>query len=76
MTEPAVRVDAITKSFGDVHAVRGISFEAPRGSVLGILGPNGAGKTTVVDILCTLLTPESGSATVAGHDVVSSAGRG
>ncbi|MDS1115207.1 ATP-binding cassette domain-containing protein [Gordonia westfalica] len=70
MTEPAVRVDAITKSFGDVHAVRGISFEAPRGSVLGILGPNGAGKTTVVDILCTLLTPDSGSATVAGHDVV------
>ncbi len=70
MTEPAVRVDAITKSFGDVHAVRGISFEVPRGNVLGILGPNGAGKTTLVDILCTLITPDSGSATVAGHDVV------
>ncbi|TYQ09938.1 UNVERIFIED_ORG: ABC-2 type transport system ATP-binding protein [Gordonia westfalica J30] len=69
MTEPAVRVDAITKSFGDVHAVRGISFEVPRGSVLGILGPNGAGKTTLVDILSTLITPDSGSATVAGHDV-------
>ncbi|QMU21816.1 ATP-binding cassette domain-containing protein [Gordonia rubripertincta] len=74
MTEPAVRVDAVTKSFGDVHAVRGISFEVPRGSVLGILGPNGAGKTTLVDILCTLITPDSGSATVAGQDVVRNPG--
>ncbi|MBD0862903.1 ATP-binding cassette domain-containing protein [Gordonia sp. zg691] len=70
MSEPAVRVDAITKSFGDVHAVRDISFEVPAGTVLGILGPNGAGKTTLVDILCTLLAPDSGTASVAGRDVV------
>ncbi|MEP9393858.1 ATP-binding cassette domain-containing protein [Gordonia sp. VNK1] len=67
---PALKVDAVTKSFDDVHALRGISFEAPPGSVLGVLGPNGAGKTTLVDILCTLLAPDSGSASVAGHDVV------
>ncbi|MFW0783322.1 ATP-binding cassette domain-containing protein [Gordonia sp. CPCC 206044] len=69
----AVRVDDVTKSFGEVAALRGVSFEVPRGSVLGILGPNGAGKTTLVDILCTLLPPDSGTATVAGHDVVSDA---
>ncbi|MFT3659820.1 MAG: ATP-binding cassette domain-containing protein [Gordonia sp. (in: high G+C Gram-positive bacteria)] len=66
----AVRVTDVTKSFDDVAALTGVSFEVPAGSVLGILGPNGAGKTTLVDILCTLLPPDSGTATVAGHDVV------
>ncbi|WP_328390787.1 ATP-binding cassette domain-containing protein [Nocardia sp. NBC_00416] len=65
----AVRVEDITKSFGDVHALRGISFSAARGSVLGILGPNGAGKTTSVKILSTLLRPDSGTAVVAGRDI-------
>ncbi|WP_084487610.1 ATP-binding cassette domain-containing protein [Nocardia sienata] len=64
-----VRVEGITKSFGEVHALRGVSFSASRGTVLGILGPNGAGKTTTVKILSTLLRPDSGSAVVAGHDV-------
>ncbi|MGW1741649.1 ATP-binding cassette domain-containing protein [Nocardia sp. NPDC001965] len=68
-TTDAVRVEDITKSFGDVHALRGVSFSAPRGTVLGILGPNGAGKTTSVKILSTLLRPDSGTAVVAGHDV-------
>nr|WP_325052087.1 ATP-binding cassette domain-containing protein [Nocardia stercoris] len=63
----------IRKSFGDVHALQGVSFTAERGSVLGILGPNGAGKTTTVKVLATLLRPDSGSAKVAGHDVVSDA---
>lgn len=67
--EPAVYVEDIRKSFGDVHALQGVSFTAPRGSVLGILGPNGAGKTTTVKILSTLLRPDSGTAVVAGHDV-------
>ncbi|RDI64620.1 daunorubicin/doxorubicin resistance ABC transporter ATP-binding protein DrrA [Nocardia pseudobrasiliensis] len=67
--EPAVSVSEVRKSFGDVHALQGISFTAERASVLGILGPNGAGKTTTVKILSTLLRPDSGTAVVAGHDV-------
>ncbi|MFF2087858.1 ATP-binding cassette domain-containing protein [Nocardia sp. NPDC058176] len=68
--EPAVLVSDVHKSFGDVQALQGISFRAERASVLGILGPNGAGKTTTVKILSTLLRPDSGTAIVAGHDVV------
>lgn len=67
--DKAVVVDDLRKSFGSVHALRGISFEVGRGEVLGLLGPNGAGKTTTVDILSTLATPSSGRAVVAGHDV-------
>ena len=69
----AVLVEDVHKSFDDVHALRGISFSAPRGSVLGILGPNGAGKTTMVKVLSTLIRPDSGRAVVAGHDVAESA---
>lgn len=65
----AVVVDNVSKSFGDVHALRDLTFRAETGSVLGILGPNGAGKTTTVNILSTLLVADSGRATVAGHDV-------
>lgn len=65
-----VVVEGITKSFGDVHALRGVDFVAAPGQVLGILGPNGAGKTTMVNVLSTLITPDSGRAIVAGHDVV------
>ncbi|MBF6446810.1 MULTISPECIES: ATP-binding cassette domain-containing protein [Nocardia] len=72
-TDPAVVVDDVRKSFGEVQALQGISFTAARASVLGILGPNGAGKTTMVKILSTLLRPDSGSASVAGHDVVADA---
>ncbi|AKE90861.1 MULTISPECIES: daunorubicin resistance protein DrrA family ABC transporter ATP-binding protein [Rhodococcus] len=68
--DEAVLVDDLHKSFGDVHALKGITFSAPRGSVLGILGPNGAGKTTTVKILSTLLRPTGGRAVIAGHDVV------
>ncbi|MFQ6225934.1 ATP-binding cassette domain-containing protein [Nocardia sp. NPDC002869] len=65
----AVRVEGLTKSFGEVQALRGVSFAAARGTVLGVLGPNGAGKTTTVKVLSTLLRPDSGSAVVAGHDI-------
>ncbi|MET7768757.1 ATP-binding cassette domain-containing protein [Nocardia sp. NPDC005366] len=68
-SDPAVIVEDVRKSFGDVHALQGISFTAAKASVLGILGPNGAGKTTTVKILSTLLRPDSGTAVVAGHDV-------
>jgi ABC-2 type transport system ATP-binding protein len=67
---PAIVVDKLEKSFGDVHAVRGVKFEVASGEVFGFLGPNGAGKTTTINMLCTLAKPSSGSATVAGHDVV------
>ncbi|WP_327095390.1 ATP-binding cassette domain-containing protein [Nocardia vinacea] len=66
----AVAVVDVRKSFGDVHALQGISFTAARANVLGILGPNGAGKTTMVKVLSTLLRPDSGTAVVAGHDVL------
>jgi ABC-2 type transport system ATP-binding protein len=63
----------LVKSFGKVEALRGLSLDVPRGRILVILGPNGAGKTTLVRILATLLRPDSGTATVAGHDVVKDA---
>ena len=66
----AIVVDDIQMSFGEVHALRGVSFEVPRGTVLGLLGPNGAGKTTTVRILTTLLVPTAGRAFVDGIDVV------
>ena len=66
----AVRVSGLTKTYGDVEAVRGIDFEVAEGEVFGFLGPNGAGKTTTIKILCTLAHPTSGQAEVAGHDVL------
>ncbi len=70
----AIVVDGLMKSFRDlrrglVHAVDGISFAAHAGEIFGLLGPNGAGKTTTMRILCTVLRPTGGSATVAGFDV-------
>ena len=68
---PAVVVDSLVKTYkGEVRALDGVSFEIPSGTVLGLLGPNGAGKTTAVRVLTTLLTPDSGSARVAGVDVI------
>jgi ABC-2 type transport system ATP-binding protein len=67
---PAILVEGLTKSFGEVHALRGIDLSVPRGTVLGVLGPNGAGKTTAVRILTTLLLPDGGRALVEGYDVV------
>jgi ABC-2 type transport system ATP-binding protein len=65
-----IDVRGLEKSFDDVEAVRGVSFEVARGEVFGFLGPNGAGKTTTINMLCTLMRPTGGGATVAGHDVV------
>jgi ABC-2 type transport system ATP-binding protein len=59
-----------TRGAGEVRALDGVDLVVPEGSVLGLLGPNGAGKTTTVRILATLLRPDAGRASVAGHDVV------
>ena len=75
MDEPIIVVDDVKKSFGEVRALRGVSFDVAPGTVFGLLGPNGAGKTTAVRILTTLLKPDSGRATVAGFDVVHQAGK-
>jgi ABC-2 type transport system ATP-binding protein len=69
VTEPAIVADGLVKRFGDVEAVKNVSFEVPEGRVLGVLGPNGAGKTTSVRMLTTLLKPDAGTARVLGVDV-------
>jgi ABC-2 type transport system ATP-binding protein len=69
MTDDAIVVEGLEKSYGSVRALGGVDFAARTGSVLGLLGPNGAGKTTAVRILATLLEADGGSARVAGLDV-------
>jgi len=63
-------VRELKKSYNDIAAVKGVSFTIDRGEVFGFLGPNGAGKTTTISMLCTLLIPTGGRATVNGFDVV------
>lgn len=66
----AILVENLVKKYGDLEAVRGISFKVRKGEIFAFLGPNGAGKTTTVHILTTLLKPTQGRAVVAGHDVI------
>ncbi len=70
MSQSAILVEGLAKSFGSVAALDGVDFEVPAGTVFGLLGPNGAGKTTAVRILATILRPDRGRATVMGYDVV------
>jgi ABC-2 type transport system ATP-binding protein len=69
VTENAIGVRELAKTYGEIEAVRGVSFEVGRGEIFGFLGPNGAGKTTTINMLCTLAKPTGGTALVAGHDV-------
>jgi len=66
----AIAVTDLRKHYGEVRALDGVSFAVREGEVFGLLGPNGAGKSTTVRVLVTLTHPDSGSATVAGHDVL------
>src|SRR5262245_46511172 len=65
-----IHVQRLTKQYGSVRAIEGVSFEVGRGEIVGLLGPNGAGKTTTMRILTTFLAPTSGRAALAGHDVL------
>jgi oleandomycin transport system ATP-binding protein len=65
-----IEAEGLTKRFGETQALAGVDLAAREGTVLGVLGPNGAGKTTAVRVLATLLQPDSGSARVAGFDVL------
>ncbi|MDQ6774372.1 MAG: ATP-binding cassette domain-containing protein [Candidatus Dormibacteraeota bacterium] len=68
-SEPAIFAEGLVKSYRTVRALAGVDLVVPPGSVFGLLGPNGAGKTTLVRILATLLTPDAGTARVAGYDI-------
>ena len=65
-----IEASNLVKRFGELEAVKGVSFSVKEGEIFGFLGPNGAGKTTTINILCTLLKPTAGHAKVNGHDVV------
>jgi ABC-2 type transport system ATP-binding protein len=79
MSEPAwtdaVVADGLRKTFGELVAVAGLSMTIRRGEVFGFLGPNGSGKTTTIRMLCGLMTPSGGTATVVGYDVRTEAER-
>src|SRR3954467_9436954 len=66
--EPLLKVEGLIKDFGALRALKGVSFEIPRGTVLGLLGPNGAGKTTCIDILLGTTTPDGGSVEYFGEN--------
>lgn len=70
MENNIIEVNMLEKSFGRIKAVDGVTFNVGRGEVFGFLGPNGAGKTTTINVLCTLMKPTSGKASVNGFDVL------
>ena len=66
----AIEVNNISKYYGKVQALKDVSFSVNKGEIFGLIGPDGAGKTSMFRILCSLLLPETGTATVDGFDVV------
>lgn len=73
MTAPAIDIRGLTKAFGTTTVIDGIDLTVPRGEIFALLGPNGAGKTTIINILTTLVRPDTGTAGVCGLDVVTDA---
>ncbi|MCG2807590.1 MAG: ABC transporter ATP-binding protein [Coriobacteriia bacterium] len=69
MTQPSIEVQNIAYNYGDLRAVKGISFDVQPGEILGFLGPNGAGKSTTIKMLTGQLTPKSGAARILGRDI-------
>ncbi|MGL4242659.1 MAG: ATP-binding cassette domain-containing protein, partial [Beijerinckiaceae bacterium] len=69
MAGTILRVDALSKNFGGVRAIRELSFDVAAGEILGLIGPNGSGKSTTVNVLAGLLTPTSGSIVLAGQSI-------
>ena len=67
-----IEVKSLGKNFGDLEAVKNINFEVKEGEIFGFLGPNGAGKTTTINMLCTMLKPNHGTASVNGYSIISS----
>src|ERR1700739_1834223 len=70
ISDAIVRVDDLSKRYGRPLALDGVNLEIRPNELFALLGPNGAGKTTLIHILCTILAPDSGTATLAGFDVV------
>ncbi|MBE7699509.1 ATP-binding cassette domain-containing protein [Oerskovia sp. Sa1BUA8] len=75
MSDPMIDVRGLTRSYGDHAVLRGVDLSVRRGEIFALLGPNGAGKTTAVNVLTTLVRPDAGTVTIAGHDVVRQAAR-
>ena len=73
--DDAIDVKDLNKSFGDKHVVRNVSLRVRRGEIFGFLGPNGSGKTTCIRMICGLLTPDSGSGTCIGYDIIRQSGQ-
>lgn len=73
MSEIAIDAHGLTKSFGDHVVVEDLSLQVKKGAIFGFLGPNGSGKTTTIRMLCGLLTPDSGSGTCLGYDILTEA---
>jgi len=70
VNETAIQVQNLRRSFGDIQAVRGVSFDVQAGEIFSLLGPNGAGKTTTISMLSTLLRPDAGDALIMGHSIL------
>src|SRR5437867_1603812 len=69
MPEPIIKTTDLTRRFGELTAVDTLNIEVARGEIFGLVGPDGAGKTTTLRLLCALMDPTSGQASVAGYDV-------
>ncbi|NIU76273.1 MAG: ATP-binding cassette domain-containing protein, partial [Gammaproteobacteria bacterium] len=73
--DPTIRIRDLSRRYGELTAVQDLSLEISRGEIFGIVGPDGAGKTTLIQMLCGILTPSAGSASVLGFDTVREADR-